>query len=206
VTHRYAQIAFTDAVRRHQSEHGSRHGYSRMEQGPPEPDALGPGECAFVASRDSFYLASVSDTGWPYVQHRGGQPGFLRVRDPRTLVFPDYRGNRQYISLGNLDHNDRVALLLMDYPMRARLKIFGRARALDAPEAEGGSRGAAGSVERLIEITVHAFDWNCQQYIQPRYTADEITGLHAQVRMLERENRALRARLATPDGTPATGG
>ncbi|MGK5450310.1 pyridoxamine 5'-phosphate oxidase family protein, partial [Streptomyces radiopugnans] len=103
--------------------------------GPADADLLGPDEIAFIAERDSFYLASVGETGWPYVQHRGGPPGFLHALDPGTLAFVDYRGNRQYITVGNLDHDDRISLLFMDYPARARLKVYGRARAVDPPEA-----------------------------------------------------------------------
>ncbi|GAA2470144.1 pyridoxamine 5'-phosphate oxidase family protein [Streptomyces thermolineatus] len=213
MTHRYAQVAFTEAVRRHQETHRSRSSYARMEQGPPEPDRLGPDELDFVAGRDSFYLASTGETGWPYVQHRGGPRGFLQALDPGTLAFADYRGNRQYITTGNLDHDDRVSLLLMDYPMQARLKIYGRARAVDASEAGDlvarlHPREVRVPTERVIVIAVEAFDWNCRQHILPRYSVEEVNEAVAPLRLrleqLEQENAALRARLeADPLLSPA---
>ena len=143
------------------------------------PDALTPEEVDFIQARDSFYMATVNADGWPYIQHRGGPPGFLKVLDPHQLAFADYRGNRQMLSTGNLATNDRVALFLMDYPQRTRLKILGHARVEDArqhPElvqqlAEPEARRIA---ERLFFIKVVAFDWNCPKYITPRYTAAEV--------------------------------
>ncbi|GAA2401494.1 pyridoxamine 5'-phosphate oxidase family protein [Streptomyces glaucosporus] len=216
MTSRYAQVAFTRNVRRHQEAHGSRRAYSRMEQGPAEADLLGPEEIGFIAERDSFYLASVSETGWPYVQHRGGPRGFLHVLDPGTLAFVDYRGNRQYITVGNLDHDDRVSLLLMDYPAQARLKVYGRARAVDPPEAGDliarlYPAGVRSPAERLIVVDVEAYDWNCPQHITPRYTAEEVERAVAPLRRrleeLERENAALRSGGASALATsPRTGG
>ncbi len=124
----------------------------------------------YVAARDSFYLATASADGQPYVQHRGGAPGFLRVLDPRTLEFPDYSGNRQYVSVGNLAENDRVALILVDYPARRRLKIQGRAEVLEAPVSEGRPR-----IERTIRVHIDAWDLNCPQHITPRYTVTSIS-------------------------------
>jgi uncharacterized protein len=128
MTHRFAELAFTPAVRAIQESMGSRKAYAKAEGGPLHHDRLGDAERDFIATRDSFYLATVSETGWPYIQHRGGPPGFVRVLDEKTLGFADFRGNRQYITRGNLAGNDRVALFFMDYPRQARLKLLGRAR------------------------------------------------------------------------------
>jgi predicted pyridoxine 5'-phosphate oxidase superfamily flavin-nucleotide-binding protein len=162
-------------------------------------------EAGFIAARDSFYMASVSETGWPYVQHRGGPAGFLKVVDERTLAFADFRGNRQYISLGNLTANPRVSLILMDYANRRRLKIYGRLEAMgleaDPALTEAASlSGYRGRPERVLKITLEAFDWNCQQHITPRFTGAEIAAAiapeQARLAELEAENRDLRARLA----------
>lgn len=145
-----------------------------------EGTGLGAREIAFIAARDSFYMATVSDTGWPYVQHRGGPVGFLKVLGPTTLGFADFRGNRQYLSVGNLDHDDRVALILMDYPNRRRLKLLGRARLVtpaQAPSVLAGPAAPAGDIERLMLIEVAAFDWNCALHITPRYTEPELVPL-----------------------------
>jgi uncharacterized protein len=183
--HRFAEIAFTPAVRARQAEQGSRGSYARFDEGPPWNDRLEARERAFVARRDGFYLASVGETGWPYVQFRGGPPGFLRVLDERTLGFADLRGNRQYVTLGNLSANDRVSLFLMDYPRRRRLKILGRARAVEGgadPElaARLAVPGATGVVERAILVGVEAFDWNCPQHIEPRWSRAELEALGRQ--------------------------
>jgi len=145
----------------------------------PERDPFTDEERVFIEARDSFYMATVTENGWPYVQHRGGQPGFLRVVSPTQLAFADYKGNRQMLSTGNLAANDRVALFLMDYPRRERLKILGHARVEDArqhPElvAQLAEPEARGLVERLFFIEVLSFDWNCPKYITPRYTAAEV--------------------------------
>jgi uncharacterized protein len=164
-------------------------------------DRFSPNETAFIAERDSFYLATVSRTGWPYIQHRGGPRGFLRVLDESTLGFADFRGNRQYLTLGNLVDDDRVALFLMDYARRRRLKILARMSAHDL-KAEGdlGARlatpGYRGLAERGFTLRLQAFDWNCPQHITPRFTADEIEAaiapLRARLRDLEAENARLR--------------
>ncbi len=165
-------------------------------------------EAAFIAARDSFYLASVSQSGWPYVQHRGGPPGFLAVLDDATLGFADYRGNRQYISLGNVADDDRVALFLMDYPHRRRLKVLAHMMAHDlAAEPELAARlarpGYRGVAERGFTLRLAAFDWNCPQHITPRFTAAEVeeasAPLRERVASLEAENAALR-RAARPSG------
>ncbi|HEX8680168.1 MAG TPA: pyridoxamine 5'-phosphate oxidase family protein, partial [Chthoniobacterales bacterium] len=146
---------------------------------PLDPDAI-----EFIKARDSFYIATVSETGWPYVQHRGGPAGFLRVLNPETVAFDDFLGNRQLLSTGNLaGGNDRVALFLMDYPQRTRLKIMGHARVLDAEDEPAlaqdlvPNRRLLPKVERVFLIDVVSYDWNCPQYITPRYTEEEVARL-----------------------------
>jgi uncharacterized protein len=192
--HRFAELAFTPAVKAAQVREGSRDAYRKLEEGEPHHDRLGPAEAAFLAARDSFYLASVGETGWPYVQHRGGPPGFLKVLDERTIGFADFRGNRQHVSVGNLGGDDRVSLILVDYPNRRRLKILGRARVAE-PDREPGAvarlevPGYRAKVERGILVAVEAFDWNCPQHITPRYTeaevAEAVAPLRARVAELE---------------------
>jgi len=180
---RFADITFTDSVRALQTAHGSRAAYARFEAGDPHNDRLTEREVGFIARRDSFYMASVSETGWPYVQHRGGPPGFVRVLDNATIAFADFRGNRQYVSVGNFRKNDRVALIFMDYPNRLRLKLLGRIREI-GPDHPGLLERLAlpdyrARVERGLAIDVVAYDWNCPQHITPRYTMDEIEALFA---------------------------
>ena len=181
--HRFAQIAFTDRVRDMQEARGSRKAYARMEAGDTGNDRLGEVETGFIEARDSFYMASVSETGWPYVQHRGGPAGFMRVIDECTIGFADFSGNRQYISAGNLQGDDRVSLFFMDYPNQRRLKLLGRARQLRADEAEVLARlelpQYRARVERGFVIRVEAFDWNCPQHITPRYTQAEVEAMVA---------------------------
>jgi len=144
------------------------------------PDELGAEERAFIAARDSFYLATVTESGWPYVQHRGGPPGFLRVLSDRRIGFADLRGNRQLLTTGNVAANNRVALFLMDYPQRSRLKILGHANivaASEAPELAAQLADPTSMIERVVTIDVVAFDWNCPKYITPRYTLAEIETL-----------------------------
>jgi hypothetical protein len=176
---KFHELAFTDSVRRAQEEYYNQ---SRPVRHVPGPDALTHDEIDFIQARDSFYMATVSETGWPYLQHRGGGVGFLRVLSPAQLAFADYKGNRQLISAGNLAATDRVMLFLMDYPQRTRLKIMGHARVEDArshPDlvAQLASKEVQRNVERLFFIDVVSFDWNRQQYITPRFTADEIKGI-----------------------------
>ena len=160
-------------------------------------DELGDVEHGFIEARDSFYLATVTETGWPYVQHRGGPAGFLRVVSPTRLAFADLRGNRQMLSTGNVAANDRVALFLMDYPQRSRLKILGHARmfpAGEAPELAAQLLVAPNStVERVVSIDVVAFDWNCPKYITPRYTKTEV---EAVITPLKKRIAELEAQLA----------
>jgi uncharacterized protein len=199
----FLDIAATPGVRAVQTTMGSDRLWQDFK-GHRQFDAFTPDEIAFIAQRDSFYMATVSETGWPYVQHRGGPAGFLKVVDAKTLAFADYRGNRQYISVGNLGADDRAALILMDYTRRARLKIYAHVEAitLDASPAlaklvtEPGYRAKP---ERILLLHLEAFDWNCPQHITPRFTEAEITEalqpLHARLAALEAENAELRAKL-----------
>jgi len=188
---RFAEIAFTPQVRAVQEEQGSRDAYARLEAPHPEGrvdgDRLGAAEVAFIVSRDGFYQASVSETGWPYVQFRGGPQGFLKVLDARTLGYADFRGNRQYISVGNLQGDSRVSLILMDYATRRRLKVWARARLVDvASDPALADRlavpGYKARVERAVLLDVEAVDWNCPQHITPRYTEAEVAAAIAPLR------------------------
>ena len=204
---RFAELAFTPLVKQQQEQHGSRRQYARMEQTGEVDEQLGPYERQFIQERDGFYMASVSETGWPYIQFRGGAKGFLHVLDDRTLGFADLRGNRQYISTGNLQHDNRVALFLMDYPAQRRLKILGRVTINegDAVAADLIDKlrmpGEKTVPERAVTIHVEAFDWNCPQHITPRYTQEELEGVLAPVRRrlaaLEEENVRLRSTFDT---------
>jgi uncharacterized protein len=200
---RFSSIAFTPAVKAVQEKMGSRKLYARVEAGRETPDALGPDEEAFLAERDSFYMASLGENGWPYIQHRGGPKGFVRVLDAHTLGFADYRGNRQYISVGNLSKDDRVALIFVDYPNRARLKLFAHASVVteaEAPDtlAKLAVPGYEAHIEAGVLLKVEGFDWNCPQHITPRFTEDEVresmAPLLARLEALEKENAELRAR------------
>ena len=178
--HQFAKTMFGEAAKRLQEQHRSRAHYERLAAAGPSHDALRANEAEFIAERDSFYIASVTADGWPYVQHRGGPKGFLKVLDGKTLAFADFAGNQQYITTGNMATNDRVALFLMDYPNKARLKIIGHARVVEAGvdaalEAKVGMGGYA-EMERVFVIAVVAYDWNCSQHITPRWTAEEIAG------------------------------
>jgi uncharacterized protein len=197
----FLDIAVTPRVRDVQSQMGSAGIWTNFKHDRAN-DRFTPDEAAFIAERGSFYMASVSETGWPYVQHRGGPAGFLRVIDDRTLAFADYNGNRQYISAGNVGANDRVALILMDYARRARLKIYAHVETLEIdadPELTRRVAGAdaAGRPERLFRLRLAAFDWNCPRHITPRYTAAEIAptlnALRDQIAALEAEIAALKA-------------
>lgn len=196
----FGKLMFQGPVLAEQDKRGSAATYARMaeRQG---PDALSPDEIGFIESRDSFYLGTVSSTGWPYVQHRGGPVGFLRVIGPATLAMADYRGNRQFVSTGHIAADDRVSLFLMDYPRRARLKILGHARIVEASDdpalAARLTAEGAPPAERVMTIAVAAFDWNCPKYITPRFTESEIAALLGpRLLALEEENRTLKERLA----------
>ncbi|WP_299656100.1 pyridoxamine 5'-phosphate oxidase family protein [uncultured Tateyamaria sp.] len=176
---RYDHLMFTDAVKALQEADGSADMYARSYGA--RTHALSADEVAFVASRTSFYMATVSETGWPYIQHRGGPAGFLKVLDDHTLGLADYRGNKQHISEGNLAGDNRVSLFLMDYPRKARMKLQGRARfqsAADAPDLTAQlAVDGQGRVDRVVTIALEAFDWNCPQFITPRFDASEIAQL-----------------------------
>jgi uncharacterized protein len=179
----FGSLAFTPAVKALQERYGSRRQYARMEESGSspgdKPTGLGPEERNFLGERDSFYMASLGTTGWPYVQHRGGPKGFLKVLDEHTIAFADFRGNKQYISTGNLLTDDRVALILVDYPRQLRLKILGRTEIFEGEKAREWlekvrNPGYKATTERVYVIRVEAFDWNCQQHIIPRFTEEEI--------------------------------
>jgi len=173
----YAEITFTESVKAFQTEKRSRKMYSRMEQGEDTNFFLGEQETDFIRNRDSFYIASVSETDWPYVQHRGGPVGFVKVLDGKKIGFADFVGNRQYISAGNFKKNNRVALFFMDYPNQMRLKVMGHVRTVEENEyqllAELEPDDYRARIDRGYIITIKAFDWNCPQHITPRYTKAE---------------------------------
>lgn len=224
MAHNFGRTIFTPAIRALQEEHGSRRQYARWDTvapGEDPADRLGPDERRFLGTRDSFYIASVSANGWPYVQHRGGPAGFIQVLDPETIAFADYRGNKQYITSGNLATDDRVALILMDYPSQTRLKILGHAELIGpsgdgaVPNRASGDRPASAkhhsysdlaklysgptqpNAQYFYLVHVIAFDWNCQQYITPRYTEEQVeravAPLQQRVQELEAENAKLKA-------------
>jgi len=177
MTARFLDLTLTPDVKAAQAR------YYERSLAPPtagEQDQLGDDEAAFIQAQDSFYLASVNQDGWPYVQHRGGPRGFLKVLAPSALGFADFKGNRQLLSTGNLARDGRVCLFLMNYPLKARLKILGRAEVLD-PRAEPEFAraltppGREGATERLFRIQVEAYDWNCPQHITPRFTEEEVS-------------------------------
>jgi len=243
MSHGYRSLAFTADVLAAQTSYGSRAALDRLDRvhpgasegprtgdvaAPVRPGVTGPGdpltevERAFLAQLDGFYVATVSSTGWPYVQFRGGPPGFVRTPDERTIAWADFRGNRQYITMGNLSHDARVALIFLDYARQVRLKVFGVAQISDARRGPPDGRetplvvpGYRAKVEREVRIHVAAYDWNCPQHIEPRYTAEElapmIRPLHDRIDELEAENDALRRTAsaeparAQHDGSTGTG-
>jgi uncharacterized protein len=205
MVYEFGSLVFTPAVQALQKRYGSRRQYAALEESGPSTDGLGSQESEFIAERDSFYMASVGATGWPYVQHRGGPKGFLKVIDGRTVAFADFRGNKQFISAGNLATDNRVAMILMDYPRQTRLKILGRAEVLEGDEGKAWidrvqDAGYKAVVERTFVIRVEAFDWNCQQHITPRFTAPEIQAelapVEGRMRKLEEDNERLRGEIA----------
>jgi predicted pyridoxine 5'-phosphate oxidase superfamily flavin-nucleotide-binding protein len=201
----FGSFVFTPTIKALQERHGSRGQYARMEQFSPAHDGLGPMEKEFLAERDSFYMASVGSTGWPYIQHRGGPSGFVKVIDDNTIAFANFSGNKQYITSGNAVTDNRVALIFVDYPRQARLKVLGK---LEIHEGEKASEWLEkvqhpeykAAVDSVYVIHVEAFDWNCPQHIVPRFTAAQIRELlvPAEKRMqeLEDENQKLREQLA----------
>lgn len=198
----FADIAFTPAVQALQVRHGSRSAYAPMHGAPGSDSGLGAREAEYLANADSFYMAKVGETGWPYVQHRGGPRGFLRVVSPTRLAFADFRGNRQYVSAGNAAREDRVSLIVMDYPNKRRLKLMGRLRFEDIGDADPAMvksvelPGYRGRPERVAVIDVEAFDWNCPQHITERYTLadveESVRPLHERIARLQAELAAAR--------------
>jgi len=178
MTHKFAEIAFTDAVKDIQQSQGSRKAYEKMEVRSDSNHILSETESRFIAERDSFYMSSVSETGWPYLQHRGGPAGFMKVLDSRTIGFADFSGNRQYVSTGNFVNNNRVALFFMDYPNKRRLKLLGRVQVIGTEEGATLDKltldDYSARIERSFLIKVEAFDWNCPQHITPRYTQSQV--------------------------------
>ena len=184
MTRKYTELTFTPAVQAAQLHNGVRSRAQPVAPGELDDDRLSAAEIDFIARRDGFYMATVNQDGWPYVQFRGGPAGFLKALDERTLAFADLRGNRQYISTGNLSADDRVALFFMDYAARRRLKLMARTEILDAAQRSELARRLVdpdyhAHVERLVLFHVVAFDWNCPQHITPRYTREEFAALAA---------------------------
>ncbi len=192
----FAEISFTPSVLAMQEQQGSAAGYARfLDPEAERGDRIGPMEAEFISLRDGFYQATVSGSGWPYVQFRGGPVGFLKVLDDRTIGYADFRGNRQYLSAGNLTDNDRVSLILMDYPNRRRLKIWGRARLVGSKDDASLMTQLQDPMyralpERAVVIAVEALDWNCPQHIPQRLTLEE---LETQLKPVRDENARLRA-------------
>ncbi len=201
MTYKFLEMASTPSVKAAQAANGSLEVW-RHFKGDRAFDRFTHDEATFIEARDSFYMATVSETGWPYVQHRGGPPGFLKVLDEATVGFADFRGNRQYISLGNVTADDRVSLILMDYPNRTRLKIMAHMEARDlGADPDLAARlalpGYKGKPERAFLLHLETFDWNCPQHITPRFTMAEVevavSPLRLRIAALEAENQALRA-------------
>jgi uncharacterized protein len=201
----FGSLVFTPLVKKLQERYGSRRQYERMENSGATQDRLTEFETEFLAQRDSFYMATTGATGWPYIQHRGGLKGFLKVIDDRTLAFADLRGNKQYISTGNLLTDNRVAIIMVDYPRQARLKILGRVEIFEGEKAEGWldkvrMREEKTPIERVFVIQVEAYDWNCPQHITPRYSVEELRDgmkdVEQRIHSLEQENESLRKELA----------
>jgi predicted pyridoxine 5'-phosphate oxidase superfamily flavin-nucleotide-binding protein len=205
MTKSFGSLVFTPVVKSLQERYNSRRQYARMEQFGGSPGGFGPDETEYLSERDTFFMASIGTTGWPYVQHRGGPKGFLKVIDAQTLAFADFLGNKQYVSTGNLITDDRVALILVDFPRQLRLKILGHVEILDGEKmkdllARVRDADYKATVERIFVIHVEAFDWNCSQHIVPRFTQGEIRDalqpIEKQMQELQAENAKLRERLA----------
>jgi uncharacterized protein len=212
--HAFADIAFTPSVKAAQQREGSRANYARNFEGGDEfvNQRLGDAEADFIARQRSFYMASVSETGWPYLQHRGGPRGFLKVLDATTLAFADYAGNRQFVSVGNLAGNDRVALILVDYAQRMRLKLLGRMAIRDLLPGDALTTTLIDPAyrarpQRAMVISVEGFDWNCPQHIPMRIDAEEVQRAlderDASIAALRAELDGLRRAGAATPSTPA---
>ncbi|MBY0226814.1 MAG: pyridoxamine 5'-phosphate oxidase family protein [Hyphomicrobium sp.] len=203
----YSNVMFTPSVKQAQEENGSRRAYKSLERPDTTPEPLTQHEITFIRSRDSLYMASVSETGWPYIQHRGGPRGFIKVLSENEIGIADYSGNRQYITVGNISSHDRVALILVDYPNRRRLKLIGRMRIIERTDPRFKSlEDEDPPAERGLIISVEGTDWNCPQYITPRFTVSELEDalepVREQIRQLERENQELRERLKSQTHSP----
>ena len=199
----YASLAFTDPVKKMQEKVGSRVSYERMEKG-TYVNGLTENEIGFIANRDSFYIATIGENGYPYIQHRGGPKGFLKVLDTKQLGFIDFRGNAQYISVGNIATHNQVAMIMVDYPARARLKIYAQAKIIELNEdhklrEQLDLKEYMVRPERMMVFDIDAYDWNCPQHITPRYTAEEINEAFVPQREhiahLEQEVKRLKAKL-----------
>jgi len=208
---RFAELAFCPLVKEQQEKHGSRHLYERAERSDNAGDRLGEYEHEFIGDSDGFYMASTGETGWPYIQYRGGEKGFLRILDDKTLGFADLRGNKQYISTGNLQHDNRVALFFMDYAHQQRLKILGRAEVHEGDETSQKLMPRLvipeekTPAERAVLIHIEAFDWNCPQHITPRYTVEELEAslgpIRRRLEALEEENSRLKIAQSASSGS-----
>ncbi len=199
----YSQLAFSDAAKVLQQEFGSRQTYERVEKY-HVVDGLTENETKFISAQDHFYMATIGENGYPYIQHRGGPKGFVKVLDDHTLAFVDFSGNRQYISVGNMETNPQVALIMVSYTHRARLKLYAQAKVVsltDEPElfAQIDPADYKHRPERMLVLTVQAYDWNCPQHITPRFTAEELEPALAiqrqQIAELEAKNQKLKAEL-----------
>lgn len=201
----FGSLLFTPVVKELQERYGSRRQYEKMARAGASRDRLTPFEIEFLGERDGFYWATIGATGWPYVQHRGGPKGFLKVIDDHTLALGDFGGNKQFISTGNLLTDNRAAMILVDYPRQARLKILGHAEVFEGEKANPWLNRIRDPrykavIERVFVIHIDAYDWNCPQHITPRYTAEQIhnavNALEERVHALEEENEKLRQELA----------
>jgi hypothetical protein len=210
MTDNFTELAFTESVKTQQEKYGTRTAYVRMEQGGKFRNQLTWQEKKHIEDRDGFYLSSVGENGWPYIQFRGGPQGFLKVTGDNTLAFADFRGNGQYISTGNFNVNRKTVLFIMDYTKKQRLKIWAEAEVLDPEDHPDLAEQLVmpdykATVERIIVFTVHAFDWNCPQHITPRYTQDEIgdsfAELESLVARLKMENENLLNQIKTKQPT-----
>jgi predicted pyridoxine 5'-phosphate oxidase superfamily flavin-nucleotide-binding protein len=206
MTKSFGSLVFTPVIKNLQERYGSRRQYARMEEAGGSSAGLGPEEREYLAESDTFFMASIGASGWPYVQHRGGPKGFLKVIDAQTIAFADFLGNKQYISTGNLTTDNRVALILLDYPRQQRLKILGRTEIFEGEKANEWlakvrDPGYKATIERVYVIHVEAFDWNCSQHIIPRFTEEEIREVlgpvEKEMQALAEENEKLRKRLAS---------
>lgn len=201
MSHRFHDLTFTSSVKELQEKYGSRSSYARSEGGDPNFHGMGDAERGFIGQRESFYMATVNNDGQPYIQFRGGAEGFLKVLDDKTLGFADFRGNMQFISIGNLRENSKAALFLMDYPNQARLKMLVDVEVKEAAEDPELMKkltveGYKAKNERAMILHVEAFDWNCQQHIPQRFTVEEVkqivAPMSAELDKLQNENLELK--------------